>query len=209
MMARHYSLKSFLRQMPKDLLARFFHSRDLFSDIPLKDLAKKNTNHCFELIQTLSDEQRNPLDNCCQVIFDLCCEKGVLVIIDTIKTQHANDNEEISDQLIQQLSTLKSHYHKVMFIYLDHRRYWPEATFLYHADTRCYWQKRKDMGHKPADTAPETLQALALAIGEYFNIIDAKGKNCQVDHVKRDVRDYFFVYAEDYATRLQAWKKIS
>jgi len=133
-MARNYSLKTFLRQIPNDLLARFLHHQKLFSNIELADLAKMNSNDFFKLIKKLSDQEQNQLNTCCQGIFDMCCEKGTLAIIDTIRTQHASDNPELSEQLIQQLAELKSYYHKVMLIYLDYPQYWKDPTFLHHAD---------------------------------------------------------------------------
>ena len=68
-----------------------------------------------------------------------------------------------------------------------------------------YWHKRKNLPNKPADVADATIRNLEQALGGYFHTTQGRGKNCNVDCYKRDERDYFFAYPEDYANASIEW----
>jgi len=45
-MARHYTTKDFYRQIPNALLARYFHERELFSDLDFSAMKETGCAVC-------------------------------------------------------------------------------------------------------------------------------------------------------------------
>lgn len=48
-MARHYSTKSFFRNMPNELLARYFADRELFADLDFAAMKETKPDELFGL----------------------------------------------------------------------------------------------------------------------------------------------------------------
>ncbi|HEV3116218.1 MAG TPA: hypothetical protein VGY58_04145 [Gemmataceae bacterium] len=61
-MARHYSTKEFLRQMPNALLARYFQTRGLFGDLDFSAMKETKPDELFTAWLYLPDGQRNKMD---------------------------------------------------------------------------------------------------------------------------------------------------
>ena len=81
-MARHYSTKSFFRQTPNALLARYFADRGHFCDLDFAAMKETKPDELFAVWLDLPEEQRKPMDAEFQDVFELSCEKGFLAIID-------------------------------------------------------------------------------------------------------------------------------
>jgi hypothetical protein len=203
-MARHYSTKSFFRQIPNALLARYFTDRGLFSNLDFSAMKETKPDALFEGWLALPEEQRKPMDAEFQVIFELSCEKGFRAIIDEARWQ-MQANPEALTAFIQTLSALPDHYHRAMTTYLDHGECWKGATRFYHADTLPYWRKRKNMGHKPAAVDDDSIRQLASQIRDYFHHTEGRGNNCVVEPFRRGELDYFFAYPEDYSQQSIEW----
>jgi len=86
-MARHYSAKNFFRQIPNALLARYFHKRELFTDLDFTAMKETKPDALFAAWLELPEEQRKPIDAEFQDIFDLSCEKDFRAIIDEARRQ--------------------------------------------------------------------------------------------------------------------------
>ena len=86
-MARHYSTKSFFRQMPNPLLARYFEGGDLFGDLDFAAMKETKPDELFAAWLDLPEEHRKPMDAEFQDIFELSCEKGFRAIIDEARWQ--------------------------------------------------------------------------------------------------------------------------
>ena len=89
-MARHYSTRSFFRQMPNDLLARYFKVRGLFEDLDFARLEETQPEELFAAWLELSEEQRNAMEAELQEISEMSCEKGVSTILDEARVRYAS-----------------------------------------------------------------------------------------------------------------------
>jgi hypothetical protein len=150
-MARNYSTRSFFRQMPNALLARYFQGRGLFGDLEFAAMKEGKPDALFAAWLSLPKKQRNKMDAEFRDIFEMSCEKGFRAIIDEARWQMQATPEALTN-FIETFSVLPNHYHRAMVTYLDYPECWKGATRFYHADTLLYWRKRKNMGHKPAKT---------------------------------------------------------
>jgi len=203
-MARHYSTKSFFRQMPNELLARYFAEKELFAELDFTAMKETKPTELINAWEQLPDKERMFMDADFQEIFELSCEKGFRAIIDEASWQMQNDNDR-PDQFIETLSALPNHYHRAMVTFLDHHECWKGATRFYYADTLPYWRKRKNMGHNPAVIDETSIEQLAAQIKYYFHKTEGRGNNCIVEPFRRGELDYFFAYPEDFSQQSIEW----
>jgi hypothetical protein len=203
-MTRHYTTRDFFRQMPNALLKRYFEERGLFGELDFSAMKEGKPDALFDAWLSLPEDQRHTMDAELRDIFEMSCEKGFHAIVDETRWQWRRE-PEARDALIEKLSALPSHHHRAMVTYLDHGDFWRGATRFYHADSLSYWRKRKHMGHNPAAVDKASLDQLAAQIRTYFRTTEGRGNNCIVEAFRRDERDYFFAYPEDYSQQSIEW----
>ena len=146
-MARHYSTRSFFRQMPNDLLARYFEGRGLFGELDFAAMKETQPEELFAAWLELPEERRNAMDSEFREIFEMSCEKGFQAVIDEARWQWRDDPAELTG-FVEKMSTLPGHFQRAMATYLDHPECWRGASRFYHADVLPYWRKRKHLGHE-------------------------------------------------------------
>ena len=203
-MTGQYSTKSFFRQMPNALLARYFNEQGLFGDIDFSAMKEGKPDELFKAWLALPDKQRNKMDAEFRDIYEISCEKGFRAIIDEAEWQM----QEVPDDLtafVEKLSALSNHYERAMITFLDHNNFWRGATRFYHADTLPYWRKRKNLSHNKAAVDEVSLKQLAESIRYYFHHTEGRGNNCVVEPFRRGNLDYFFAYPEDYSQQNIEW----
>jgi len=203
-MARQYSTRNFLRQMPNALLARYFQGRGLFGNIDFAAMKEGKPDKLFAAWLALPDGQRNEMDAEFRDIFEMSCEKGFRAIIDETSWQMREDIDALTS-FVEMLSDLSNHYERAMITFLDHNPFWRVATRFYHADTLPYWRKRKNLAHRMAAVDEDSLQQLAALIRHYFHHTEGRGKNCVVEPFRRGDLDYYFAYPEDYSQQSIEW----
>jgi hypothetical protein len=203
-MARHYTTKTFFRQMPNALLARYFERRELFNDLDFASMKEGDPGELFQAWLALPDDQRNEMDAEFRDIFEMSCEKGFRAIIDEAEWQ-MQETPDAFKAFVEKLADLSNHYERAMITYLDQSECWRGATRFYHADTLPYWRKRKNLLHRPAAVDDASIQELANLISNYFHHTEGRGKNCVVEPFRRGELDYFFAYPEDYSKQSIEW----
>ncbi|MDO9529111.1 MAG: hypothetical protein Q7J27_08125 [Syntrophales bacterium] len=203
-MARQYSTRSFLRQMPNALLARYFQGRGLFGNIDFAAMKEGKPDELFTAWLALPYGQRNEMDSEFRDIFEMSCEKGFRAVIDEASWQMQETPDALTS-FVEMLSVLSNHYERAMIILLDHNPFWRGATRFYHADTHPYWRKRKNLQHRTAAVDEDSLQQLAKLIRHYFHHTEGRGKNCVVEPFRRGELDYYFAYPEDYSQQSIEW----
>jgi len=166
-MARHYTTKNFFRQMPKALLARYFHARGVFNDLDFSAMRETQPDELFTAWLYLPDAQRNEMDAEFRDIFELSCEKGFRAIIDEAEWHLAADLDARTT-FVEKLAALSNHFERAMVTFLDHNQFWKGATRFYHADTLAYWRKRKNLSYQPAAVDDASVRQLAGLICSYW-----------------------------------------
>ena len=203
-MARHYSTRSFFRQIPNDLLARYFEGRGLFGDLDFAAMKETRPDELFTAWLELPEDERNAMDAEFREIFEMSCEKGVWAILDEARWKWRDVSDELT-AFVETLSSLPGHYHRAMVTFMDYPECWRGATRFYHADALPYWRKRKHLGHRPAAVDVASLKQLAHLIRTYFHRSEGRGNNCVVEPFRRGELDYFFAYPEDYSQQQIEW----
>lgn len=205
-MARHYSTRSFFRQMPNALLARYFQQHGVFEDFDFTAIKETRIDELLAVWLELPDDQRNMMDAEFRDIFDMSCEKGFRAIIDEADWHYRADPDG-HQAVVEKLAALPGHYERAMVTFMEYRELWKGATLFYHADSlaQSSWRKRKNLPHKPAAVDDASLQELARLIRGYFRHTEGRGNNCVVEPFRRGELDYFFAYTEDYSQQTVEW----
>ena len=203
-MGRHYSTRDFFRQMPNALLARYFEARGVLAEVDFAALKEARSETLFHAWLKLPESQRKTMDAELREIHALSCEKGWSAIRDEAQWQ-MRDCPELFVEFVEKLSSLPGHEERAMIAFLEHPELWKGATLFCHADTLSYWRKRKGFPHQPASVHEDGRKALAESIRDYFHFTEGRGKNCVVETYRRDARDYFFAYPEDYSQQSVEW----
>lgn len=203
-MGRHYTTKDFFRQVPNELLARYFRARELFRDLDFAALKETKPDALFTEWLDLPEEMRHAMDAEFAEIFGMSCEKGWVAIRDEAQWS-LRKNPEVLDAFIGAHAALPSHCHRAMVTFLDHPKLWRGATRFFHADSLVHWRKRKNMGHIQADTDDLSIRLLADGLKTYFRLTEGRGDNCIVETLRRGELDYFFAYPEDYSQQSNEW----
>ena len=86
-MPPHYSARSFFRQIPRDLLARYFESRGLSFKPDVATVADARPDPLYAAWLQFPEEQRNEMEIDFREIFRMSCRKGVQAILDATQAR--------------------------------------------------------------------------------------------------------------------------
>ncbi len=203
-MASHYSIKSFLRNTPNALLARYFAARGVLQDFDFTAIKETKIEPLFDAWMALPEAQRAPMEVDLRAIGDMSNEKGVKAIID--EAAFPMDEEDEHPAFVALLMGLPGHHERTMTTFLDYPHLWKGATRLYHADTLSHWRKRKNLPKVKAATEPADIEALSEAVKAYFQVTEGRAKRCRVEPYRRGKLEYFFAFPEDYAQNAPEWE---
>lgn len=203
-MAKNYSTREFFRQIPNALLARYFHSRNLFVDFDFAGMAETKPDALFDAWLQLAEAVRKEIDAEFLDIFEMCDEGGSIAIIDEADWQLEESPDELK-AFKEMYSALPNHFYRAMITFLDYKTWWRGATQFHHADRLPYWRKRNQLGHNRAADDDASFKLFAEQIGNYFYFTEGRGKNCVVEPFRRGELDYFFAYPEDYSQQSVEW----
>ena len=81
-MTQQYSSRDFFRRMPNALLARYFHSKGLFSDLDFMAMRETKPDALHEAWDALTDAQRRPLEADFRDVLELSNPKGFAALRD-------------------------------------------------------------------------------------------------------------------------------
>ena len=204
MATRHYSVPHFFRQVPNALLKRYFASHDLFGDVDFEKMSETKPDALLAAWDALPDEKRTAIEPHFRQIFDLACGKGFHAIRDEAHF-HLGEKPDEFAAFFERLAAMDSHYERAMATFLDHPAYWPGAVHFCRADSLSFWRKRRGLPARPAAIDLPSRAALEAEIGSWFRKVEGRGRNCRVELLRRDQRDYFFVFPEDFANESIEW----
>lgn len=203
-MARHYSIKSFFRDMPPALLARYFDEHRVLQDFDFPSLNATKRGELFDAWLRLDQEHRRRMEGDFQEIFDLSRDAAMPAIVEEAAWQMRNDPGAHA-AFVEMFSALPNHYERSMVTFLDYHECWRGANLFYHADTLPYWRKRKGFPHKPAAVDEHSVKQLEELICDFFHRTEGRGHNCRIDCLRRRDLDYFFAFPADYSRQENEW----
>jgi hypothetical protein len=192
--------------MPPALLERYFHRQSVLADFEFSSMTTKARREAlFAAWRELPEAERKRMEGEFRGIFSLCVDTAMPAFMDEARWQMREQPERYA-AFVERFSRLANHYERAMTAFLDYpAECWHGAAMLHHADCLPYWRKRKGFPHVSAAVDEASVRALETMIREYFYRQEGRGRHCHIDGLRRDDRDYFFAYPEDYSRQSVEW----
>jgi hypothetical protein len=192
-MSRQYSPKTFLRQVPNQLLKEYFDRRSVLSDLLWYLQGETEIERIYDSWQALPEPQRLEIEKDFRDIDEMACEEGVKALVEEGRF-HGID-------LAPELDRLDGSHHKAMWAFLRHEQVFYVASLINYVDTLHgrYWVRRSDLPRKEPRDSRVAGQNLACALSEYYRKTQGRGHRCTVETYLRGGRHrYYFACPDDY-----------
>lgn len=203
-MAKHYSVNSFFRDMPADLLARYFHKQGLLQGFDFAPVGKGNLHALMAAWRQLPEDERKRMEGDFQEIFPLSRDAAMPAMVDEAKW-HLQEKLGAHAAFVKMFATLPNNHARAMTLFLDYPECWPNASRLYHADTLPWWRKRKGFPRIASAKDEGSIQALGDLLSPYFVQKQSRGQDVLIEQVRRGELDYYFCYLADYSRLSPEW----
>ncbi len=199
-MAAQYSNRQFFRKTPNQYLAQYFEVKQIPLDLAFDMLKETNSDAIQGALNSLDPGQVAAIEADFQGVNTLACDGGIVALVDEALF-HGDD------AFVEAIAAIEGFHAKAMWTFLNKPNYWRGAAMFLHADnvSAAYWKKRNDLQNLPPYVEDDDIQGLAKAIGDYFFTNEGRGKNCTVEPYRRNQKEYFFAYPEDFAQTAVEW----
>lgn len=199
-MAAQNTNRHFFRKTLNQYLALFFEAKKIPIELDFQTLKEDDVGAFQDALNKLTGSQKAEVEAEFQDVNALACEGGIAALID-----EANFHGD--DAFVEEIAAIEGFHAKVLWAYLNNHTYWRGASMFLHADnvSPSYWKKRNDLPNLPPHVEEEDIQALAKVISEHLYHREGKGKNCIVEPYRRNKKEYFFGYPEDFAQSAAEW----
>ena len=200
-MATQYSNRQFFRKTPNQLLEQFFAAKAIPLEIDIGELNETAVDVLQNALNVLPDSQKAEIEAVFQDVNALACEGGITALIDEASF-HSDE------AFVEAIAAIDGFHAKAMWAYLEKPSYWRGASMFLHADnvSPSFWKKRSDLPKVPPHVEDDDIKALASAISDFFYHKEGRGKNCVVEPYRRNNKEYFFAYPEDFAQTAVEWE---
>jgi len=196
-----YSNRQFFRKTPNQLLAQFFAAKEMPLKVDIVELNETAVDVLQDALNVLQDSHKAEIEAVFQDVNALACEGGIAALID--EASFHND-----ETFVEAIAAIEGFHAKAMWAYLEKPSYWRGASMFLHADnvSPSFWKKRSDLPKIPPHLEDDDIKALASAISGFFYHNEGRGKNCVVEPYRRNSKEYFFAYPEDFAQTAVEWE---
>ena len=169
-------------------------------EVHFDELKETEVAPIFQAFTALSHEQQADIEADFQDIDTMACQGGATALTDEADF-HRDQDFPVA------LSNIDGFHGKVMWVFLEHPRYWAGATLFFHSDniSDSHWKKRNDLPHLLPKIKEEDVERFADAISHYFFKKEGRGRHCKVEVFRRREKEYFFAYPEDFAQSGVEW----
>jgi hypothetical protein len=137
-----YNPRSFLRQVPNSLQARFFSRYDAFSGFDWSHLKETQVEPVFERWQQMPEAERRQVGNVFRQVHSMASSRGTRVLVEAARDRGL--------EIAPDLGARKNAYDRAFWCFLDHPEVFANARTLNHIEglPRCSWEKRNGLPKK-------------------------------------------------------------
>lgn len=198
-MKKGFLLRNFFNEVPADVLQRYFVDRGYLEE----DSDDLGSTKLSEILESLPQEQKNASITDFRDMYDLFSEQGDRAIIDAAQTLELENLEQFQRNLM----SIDSTQGRVVDTFLQFPNVFRRALDLTRIDDYplATWKKRTNLGHFAPRTDEVSLKGFGDAISDYFTKKQARGQRNQIEYFQRKGSDYFLVYLDDLAKKMQSW----
>lgn len=192
-MSRHFSLPTVLRMVPNTLLKKFFARLDYpCYSLDWKHLGERQIEPLLNVFEMWPADWRESIEAILRHVFDLACPAGVAAILSAVR-------QVGSEALLQKCSDSANPYVLAMWTWLNAPEVFDLALMFHQAEGLSWWRKRDDLPSAEPRTDTDALFGLARDISDLLTREQGRGRQCTVEHLRRDNgTDYFFCYPDDF-----------
>ena len=192
---RHYTLKTFLRLAPNEMLAQYFEQKQIPATIDFRKLKPRNVEPMASFINSLPEATCHTIHNDFQDIYALAYEGGVSMMIDAGRRRGMD--------FVPIFETMKGHLSKAFWLLLNHSGILLSCKILSCRDTLTrHWITRRGLPEQVILNGYAKGNALADRLGTFFREKEGRGHSCIVDYYDHDRLQFFFAYPEGYSQTL-------
>lgn len=204
-MNKNYNPKDFFRHSSKELLQALFKKYEVMAEFDFSEKSQnKIVENLFKEWQTLDQEIFNRLESDFIEIHNMSNERGFQALVDELNF-HGQDLIKTCDE-----KKIQDIFSKVFWTYLNReslcdKDFWTNAKHFQKSDAiaKGRWKKRSQLGQNIAQDSDEACKQFASDLSAFLKEKLGKGKNCQVDVLKRERGGkqfiYYFAYPEDFS----------
>lgn len=203
-MAKHYSIKSFFRDMPAPLLARYFRKQGCLQGLDFSPAEKGELDGLMTAWLELPEDACKRMEGDFQDIFAMCRDAAIPAMVDEAKW-HMQGRLGAHATFVEMFTALPNNHARAMTLFLEYPECWRNAARLYHADTLPWWRKRKGFPRIASWKDSASIQALSDLLRAYFLEKQSRAKHVLIEQVRRGELDYYFCYLEDYSRQSPEW----
>jgi len=189
-MTSNYAPKTFLRRVDKSLLRQYLQNLHVGEDIDWDALKPREIDSIFEAIEGAPEDIRGQIEREFQTVHNLATAGGRKTFKELVWA-----DEDISSQLDE----MKDHLDVALWMFMEHKDLFEEASLFYQADNLSNWRKVKNLPETDPVTGGQSCALLEAALSEHFVITEARGHKCKVDYYRRGDMNYWFAYPQDYS----------
>jgi hypothetical protein len=199
-MAGQYSHRQFFRQTPNALLHRYFEHKAITYNVDFTTVKENDGDTLFNALIALEDGEQTIVEADFKAINALACEAGIQALVD--ESAYFSDEDFVAE-----IAVIEGFHAKALWAFIEKPDYWHGAAMFLHADnvSASSWKKRINLPQITHDIEDEAIDALSIAISDYFYKKEARGKHCKIETYKRHEKDYLFAYPEDHAKSDVEW----
>lgn len=190
-MARTYSPKSVLRQLPLPLLRDFFSQQHVPTGTEWDALVENDTNALHLAWVNLPPADRARVEHMLRQVHELASEVGTQLLV--------READARGHDIAACVGELEGHHARALWVLLNHPLAFHTARQLLAAQSPVgrFWNLTTDFDGRPARTDPASLQAFKSAVALLYRE-QGRGHRCTVEHYERDECVYLFAYVDDY-----------
>ncbi|WP_417849393.1 hypothetical protein [Thalassoglobus sp.] len=192
-MARHFSLPSVLRQVPNELLQRFFTQLPVpCYSIDWTRMGQRQAEHLVNLLRLWPSETREFVEDVLRNVFDLACDRGQQALREAA-------TELGESVLLDRTLSTGNLYHRTMRVWLDAPDVFEKGLVYHQIEHQGHWRKRDDLPTTAPRTDQHALESLGSEISRLLVKEQGRGQHCTVEYFQRENgMDYFCCYPDDF-----------
>ncbi len=188
--------KKVLRQVSNDLLRQLFEHYECPIELAWAELSETDVLPIFNAWQQLEEGSRRNIEIVLHEIGEMAIEDGIRAIVEEARRLGEDD-------LIENIELFESRHDKTVWTLIHSPDIWQLAVRFARADSLSrgrYWIRRIGLPAKQPETTEIRMQELEQAFSAFFQLTQARGRLCRIEHLLRASGvDYFFAYLDDYA----------
>jgi hypothetical protein len=188
-----YNPRSFLRQVPNALLARFFSGFGGFAEFVWRKLKETEVEGVLEQCQKLPEAERRQVNATFRRINSMATLRGTQVLIEVAHDRGLD--------IAQDMAAGKNAYERAFSCLLDHPDVFENATILDRIAVlpRWSWEKRIGLPKQQIEITAGRLTELGSRISDCYFAREGRGEKCRVEYHRRASGiDSFYTYPTDY-----------